>query len=145
MMYQKQQGFTLIELMIAVVLMSIMATLAIVSYTDYSQRARISGGLRLASGIKQAVAGYHAQHGSFPESNAQADLAVPSEYSDNQVRSIGIELAPSTGTITITYKGAGSVADGDALLLVPENMTGSIGWKCLSKTIISQLLPAQCR
>ena len=145
MNHRKQQGFTLIELMIAVALIAIMATLAIVSYTDYSQRARISSGLRLTSGIKQAIAEYHSRHGSFPESNAQAYLAAPTEFTDTRVRSISIDTVPSAGTIIITYKGAGSVAEGDTLLLIPEDNAGSIGWNCTSYTIINRLLPAQCR
>jgi type IV pilus assembly protein PilA len=131
--------------MVTVAIIALLTILAIVVYTDYTQRSRITGGLRLSSNVKQAVAEYQANHGAFPESNAQAGLAEPTEFSNTRVRSIGIDPAPSAGTIVITYKGIGGVADGDTLLLVPEHKTGSIGWKCLSRTIIGKLLPSQCR
>jgi type IV pilus assembly protein PilA len=145
MKLRKQYGFTLIEHMVTVAIIALLTILAIVVYTDYTQRSRITGGLRLSSNVKQAVAEYQANHGAFPESNTQAGLAEPTEFSNTRVRSIGIDPAPSAGTIVITYKGIGGVADGDTLLLVPEHKTGSIGWKCLSRTIIGKLLPSQCR
>ena len=53
---KKQQGFTLIELMIVVAIIGILAAIAIPAYQDYTRRAQVSEGLSLAAGVKTAVA-----------------------------------------------------------------------------------------
>ena len=57
-MKKKQQGFTLIELMIVVAIIGILASIAIPAYQDYTIRAQVSEGLTLASGAKVAVNEY---------------------------------------------------------------------------------------
>ena len=52
---QKQQGFTLIELMIVVAIVGILAAVAIPAYSDYTNRAKVTEGLSLASGCKTTI------------------------------------------------------------------------------------------
>jgi len=54
---KKQQGFTLIELMIVVAIIGILAAIAIPAYQDYTIRAQVSEGINLASGAKAAMRG----------------------------------------------------------------------------------------
>ena len=63
---KKQQGFTLIELMIVVAIIGILAAIAIPAYQDYTIRAQVSEGLSLASGAKAAVSEYYMDSGDFP-------------------------------------------------------------------------------
>jgi len=140
-----QDGYSLVELLIALVILAILATTAVVSYTEYSLRARVSGGIRLASPVKLAVSEYYTSHGEFPDSNSTAGVSAPETFADRDVRSVRIGTMPVTGTVIITYHGRGSVADGDSVLLVPLQYYRSVLWQCTSNTLVRQLLPAACR
>ena len=58
-MKKKQQGFTLIELMVVVTCIGILSSVAIPAYQDYAIRAQISEGLNLAAGALSAVSEYY--------------------------------------------------------------------------------------
>jgi len=72
---KKQQGFTLIELMIVTSVIGILASIAIPSYQDYTVRAQISEGLVLSSAAKVALVEYYVENGSWPNNNVKAGLA----------------------------------------------------------------------
>ncbi len=73
---KKQQGFTLIELMIVVAIIGILAAIAIPAYQDYTIRAQASEGLSLASGAKAAVAEPYQDTGVWPATTRTAGLAA---------------------------------------------------------------------
>ena len=141
----QQRGFTLIELITVLTIIGILITLAMPAYSDLTSRARIADGLALSSNVKQAVAEYYNRTRQLPDSNTAADLPAPEQISSQNVRSVGIEASPVTGTIVISYTARGSIAEGDTLLLVPSNTDGSLYWSCRSNTLVAGLLPANCR
>ena len=67
---KKQQGFTLIELMIVVAIIGILAAIAIPAYQDYTIRAQVSEGLNLSAGAKAAISEYFMDTGTLPTTNA---------------------------------------------------------------------------
>ncbi|NYH48810.1 UNVERIFIED_ORG: prepilin-type N-terminal cleavage/methylation domain-containing protein [Xanthomonas campestris] len=52
---KKQQGFTLIELMIVVAIIAILAAIALPAYQDYTTRAKLSEALTMSAPAKLAV------------------------------------------------------------------------------------------
>jgi type IV pilus assembly protein PilA len=142
---QAQYGFTTVEILVTVAIISIFVTLAVTTYADYSQRARVSSGVRLAAPVKLAVSEYFSTHGEFPESNTAVGIAAPDEISDKHIRSVTIGPMPTTGTIIVAFKARGSIADGDSVLLVPLKYHNSVLWQCTSNTLMHKLLPAACR
>jgi len=143
---KKQQGFTLIELMIVVAIIGILAAIAIPAYQDYTIRAQVSEGLNLSGGAKAAVTEYTQDRGSFPADNSTAGLSVATEIVGKYVGGVAVG---ANGVITVTYDGtareAHALIDGSTLTLTPSTNAGSIEWDCTSGTLADKHLPAACR
>ena len=141
---KKQQGFTLIELMIVVAIIGILAAIAIPAYQDYTIRAQVSEGLNLAGGAKAAVSEYTMDRGVFPTTNLLAGLSANAgDISGKYVSGVSVGAA---GLVTVTYGGdAHAIIDTKTLLMTPQTNPGSIEWVCSSATIDNKHLPAACR
>ena len=141
---KKQQGFTLIELMIVVAIIGILAAIAIPAYQDYTIRAQVSEGLNLSGGAKAAVTEYFQDRGSMPASNTEAGLEAATNIVGKYVESIDA----AGGTIVVTYGiDAHQVISGATLELTPDTtQAGSVQWICASAGgIANKHLPAACR
>ncbi|MGA8203138.1 MAG: pilin [Woeseiaceae bacterium] len=144
---KKQQGFTLIELMIVVAIIGILAAIAIPAYQDYTIRAQVSEGLQLSGGAKVAVTEYYQDRGTMPADNSKAGIAANTEIQGNYVSQVDV----AAGVITVHYSAtapqtANAKIDGDTLLLTPNTANpGSVGWTCSSTDIQNKWLPAACR
>ncbi len=142
---KKQQGFTLIELMIVVAIIGILAAIAIPAYQDYTIRAQVSEGLNLAGGAKAAVSEYTMDRGSFPADNDEAGISTNTDIVGKYVVSVTVE----DGLITVAYGNQAhtTLATGE-LELSPFTNAGSVEWTCQSSagpTIEDKHLPAACR
>lgn len=137
---KKQQGFTLIELMIVVAIIGILAAVAIPAYQDYTIRARVTEGLSLASGGKTAVAEYFASRGTFPTDNTDAGMAPEGDISGNSVSAVEVD---NTGMIQVTFSGA--PIDGSTLILQAATTNGQVTWDCTTGTILDKYRPSSCR
>lgn len=143
---KKQQGFTLIELMIVVAIIGILAAIAIPAYQDYTIRAQVSEGLNLSGGAKAAVTEYFQDRGTMPSTNAIAGLADSDEIQGKYVD----EVLVTDGVIGVRYgNSAHTVIAGKHLELAPNTQSaGSVQWDCASASgpeIENKHLPAACR
>lgn len=133
----KQQGFTLIELMIVVAIIGILAAVAIPAYSDYTNRAKISEGIGLASGAKTTV--------SENMLAGQADLSSGVSQITAAVGNVeSVTVASGSGIITVDY--VDTVTAG-TLTLTPTGGTGGtpVSWACQASGINGALLPSNCR
>ena len=143
---KKQQGFTLIELMIVVAIIAILAAIAISQYQDYVIRSQVSEGSALADGVKTAVAEFVNNYGTFASDNASYGLAIPTEISGKYVTQVDAGTVP--GVIDVTFgNSAHSAIAGLHLAFSPITHAGSIEWTCNGDdtTIDNKYRPTPCR
>lgn len=144
----RQQGFTVIELLITLFIVSIIAMIAIPVYKDYATRAKIAEGLSLASSIKSLIGEHYVMNGRLPVDAVELHLSDPSQYYGKWTESISVSNVPSNGTITITYSNAKlpRLDGNNTITLVPrETGSGTLTWDCTGGTVSEDLRPTSCR
>jgi type IV pilus assembly protein PilA len=147
---RKQQGFTLIELMIVVAIIGILAAIAIPAYQDYTIRAQVSEGLNLSAGAKAAVTEYYQDQGVFPADNATAGLEAAINIRGKYVSQVAV-TGGANGVITVTYSNAPPQSanlkiNGATLVMTGTDNLGSVSWACTKGAILQdKWIPAACR
>jgi type IV pilus assembly protein PilA len=128
-MTQKQQGFTLIELMIVVAIIGILAAVALPAYQDYTARAQASEAASLAAGVKTTIAEFYQSNGEYPDGTTapkNTDLAATGTYSS-------IAVTADTGVITATMSSSGVAANlqGKTFVYTPNLANNAFKWSCV--------------
>ena len=155
---KKSQGFTLIELMIAIAIVGILASIAVPAFSNYLARARISEAINYAQSCKQGYIEFYATQGTLPTNNNQANC--PSITTANvqavTISARGLVVQLSTGnTIPAAIRGQFIMLQpttaANALAVAGNNI---VSWRCAvaadaagaAATALAQdLVPAICR
>jgi type IV pilus assembly protein PilA len=149
---RKQQGFTLIELMIVVAIIGILAAIAIPAYQDYTVRARVTEGLNAAGAARVSVAEFWNTRGVFPTDNDDAGLDAAGTYATREIQSLAV-TAPtaSSAAITVTFNDVGgTLTAGQTIVFLAEPSAGgsTLEWTCdtaAGSTVQPKYRPANCR
>jgi len=139
---KKQQGFTLIELMIVVAIIGILAAIALPAYQDYTARSQAAEALTSTGGIRADLAVFRAENNAWPATGSQ--VHTDAAALDGKYFNAGnVSLADGTGVISVAYQ-TGSLAT-QTMTLTPT-LTGNqiAGWTCAGLTNPSHI-PSGCR
>ncbi|WP_026352915.1 pilin [Solimonas variicoloris] len=135
---KKQQGFTLIELMIVVAIIGILAAIAIPAYQDYIVRSKVTELITAADACKASVSEYYITNGSAP---ADTNAAGCTDQAIGNIAS----LVVAAGKITVTGTAA---VKSVKVILTPTQATADSGvtWACSTDDMTkAKYLPANCR
>ncbi len=86
----KQNGFTLIELMIVVAIIGILAAIAIPAYQDYTIRAQVVESFSITGELKLGIRDYYKDRGRFPGSNAAAGVPDAEYLIGNYIKRVEV-------------------------------------------------------
>jgi len=160
-----QKGFTLIELMIVVAIIGILAAIAIPAYRDYTVRSQVTEGLNFAAAAKTSVSERFISSGTWPATNAEAGMGLPTDVKSKYVLSVTVGTG---GQITVAFGyDINPVITGatNSLVFTPyTSPNGDVSWQCglhpmpaaaaltiatgataSAGTLVDKFRPANCR
>ena len=144
-MKRKQQGFTLIELMIVVAIIGILAAVALPAYQDYTRRAKLTEVMVLASKDKLSVSEYFLSVGSMP-STVNSGINVRQQQSEYlQADTLYETTGPGTGTITYYLEATIADTAGQTIVFTGTGNSDGVQWDCTTGTLAIKYRPANCR
>jgi type II secretion system protein G len=92
----KQQGFTIVELIIVIVVIGILAAITVVGYRGSQDRARDAARQNSLTDIRNALEAYRAETGNYPN-----EAGATWEYSYTDPANFLDELKPFMGTVPV--------------------------------------------
>lgn len=138
---KKQQGFTLIELMIVVAIIGVLAAIAIPSYQNYIAKSQFTEVFSFLNAYKNDMHEFYSDGGNC--AGIQEYLSSGTQqgkYIDQvSVRNIGTDCA-----LVFQFKAANVAAGLSAKHVSFVMLRNSYNWRCESEDILQRYLPSSC-
>lgn len=124
---KKQQGFTLIELMIVVAIIGVLSAIAIPAYQNYVTRSEASSGLATMKALVTPTELFIQESGDITTTTPLSDIGTTG--TENTLGTITIS---AENTLLFTFNGTSSI-NNETLTLTRADDTG---WACTRSTNI---------
>jgi len=135
-----QGGFTLLELMVVIAIISILAAITAPTFTRQITKAKLVEAQNIATQSQSFIEEYILLNGTFPSTTEFAAIA-PTVAGDSIVKSIAVsDQEEGTGSVTVTLNSDTGISEGNYFKYSRDD---SNDWQCVSD-LDSKLLPPQC-
>jgi len=141
-----QKGFSLVELMVVIAIIAILAAVAIPMYSNYTNRAKISGEIAQLGAAKTIVA-EAANTGNFanmPATSGNADINNDGTTLLTAAPTTGTDAAAGTGTISMVS----DAVSGATIYLAPfqSGSTAPVQFQCVVQAAdnVASQIPSTC-
>lgn len=124
---KKQQGFTLIELMIVIAIIGILAAIALPAYQNYTLRAQYSEGPILAGAAKLEVEEWVAVNSALPTA-AQVTAGTFAITSMTGNNATGIVYAAANDRIEVAFDIDGDGTDEEVYVAATLTANNNVTW-----------------
>lgn len=102
---RRSAGFTLVELLIAMVIIGVLATVALPAFNDAVRKSRRSDALTSLAAVQQAQERWRSNHAAYA---TQAQLTLPAiAANDGDPVGLGLSATTSDGYYSVTISGDG--------------------------------------
>ena len=112
---KKQQGFTIVELLIVIVVIAILAAISIVAYNGIQSRSKTSAGFSLAGQVVKKLEAYNSVNSAYPTTKTQiqgTDVSKIDGLPATAVAGTQPIIVPNTDTIISATALTGGTANG---------------------------------
>jgi type IV pilus assembly protein PilA len=146
----KQEGFTLIELMIVVAIIGILAAVAIPAYQDYIKKSKVSEANTLYDGFKTEIMNVYSDKGTYPTYQELKDGGIVYKGTYVDVGATGYAPGPPP---TVCFTVVGFDAGKDKIGWIYKELPAATDpkqWSCKTAdgactTIENKYLPKNCK
>lgn len=126
---KKQQGFTLIELMIVVAIIAILAAIALPQYQNYVSRTRTAAAAAELSGYRTAISSCISEQQNLADCDAGSNGIPPiTTAAFPLTKNVTAFSSITDGVITATTGGTNNAGTRLTYVLTPTMQDGAITW-----------------
>lgn len=143
----RSQGFTLIEILITMTILSILLMVAVPFYQDNRIRVKVAGEVPLVAPVQNRVTEAYYIDGMMPIDNASAGVGAKESYKGRWLASIEVGQVPVDGSITVSFDNVALSALGtnNTVIYYPVITNGTVAWFCDKGSMLNKYRPKECR